>query len=59
MGGASCVGGEPSRAGGRCTLRHWPAVVLARPMELSEHLLQTRLHSFGGAHGSTYAHYFG
>jgi hypothetical protein len=55
-GGAGYVASEPPCAGGRCTFWHWPAAALARPVELSKHLLQTRLHSFGGAHGSTCAH---
>ena len=47
--------GEPPRVGCCCTLLHWPAAALAQPVELSEHLLRTRLHSSGGAHGSTCA----
>jgi hypothetical protein len=56
-GGASYAAGEPPRVGCCCTLRHWPTAALAQPIELLEHLLQTRLHSFDGAYGSICAHY--
>jgi hypothetical protein len=55
-GGAGYAAGEPPHAGSCCTLLHWPTASLAQPIELSEHLLQTMLHSFDGAHESTCAH---
>jgi hypothetical protein len=56
-GGAGYATSEPSRADCCCTLRHWPTAALAQPVKLSEHLLQTRLHSFNGVHGSTCTHH--